>query len=144
LFPILARFGIEVESADLLDPDVGARVLGPAGTDVAQVWIETPSKPLLKITDLPALYRLTHERGALVVVDNTLASPALQQPLRWAAVSLDGVQSLIECPASMTHAAVSVETRRRRGIADNLVRVSIGIEDPDDLVVDLTDAMRAD
>jgi cystathionine gamma-synthase len=45
------------------------------------VWVETPSNPLLHITDVAGLVRLGHDAGALVVVDNTFASPALQQPL---------------------------------------------------------------
>jgi cystathionine gamma-synthase len=46
------------------------------------VWIETPSNPLLSIVDIAALSRAAHARGALVVVDNTFATPYLQQPLR--------------------------------------------------------------
>ncbi|GGO67503.1 cystathionine gamma-synthase [Nonomuraea cavernae] len=45
------------------------------------VWVETPTNPLLGIADLTALARLAHENGALLVVDNTFASPYLQQPL---------------------------------------------------------------
>lgn len=45
------------------------------------LWIETPSNPLLRITDIGALARAAHRRGALVVVDNTFLSPLLQQPL---------------------------------------------------------------
>jgi cystathionine gamma-synthase len=45
------------------------------------VWIETPSNPLLRITDIAATARLAHAVGALVVVDNTFLSPALQQPI---------------------------------------------------------------
>lgn len=45
------------------------------------VWVETPSNPLLEIADLPALAELAHRYGALLVVDNTFASPAAQQPL---------------------------------------------------------------
>ncbi len=51
----------------------------------AMVWIETPSNPLLSIVDIGAVATFAHERGALVVVDNTFASPYLQQPLRWGA-----------------------------------------------------------
>ena len=51
----------------------------------ALVWIETPSNPLLRITDIEAVARLAHARGALVVVDNTFLSPAWQQPLRFGA-----------------------------------------------------------
>jgi len=45
------------------------------------VWIETPSNPLLRITDIAATSRLAHAAGALVIVDNTFLSPALQQPI---------------------------------------------------------------
>jgi cystathionine gamma-synthase len=49
------------------------------------VWIETPSNPLLSIVDIEAVATFAHDRGALVVVDNTFASPYLQQPLKWGA-----------------------------------------------------------
>ncbi len=45
------------------------------------LWLETPSNPLMKITDIAALAEIGHAAGALVVVDNTFASPYLQQPL---------------------------------------------------------------
>ncbi len=45
------------------------------------VWVETPSNPMLRITDIAGLARLGHAAGAIVVVDNTFASPALQRPL---------------------------------------------------------------
>ena len=77
-----------------------ARVYGPAGlqfsavdmTEAAAcstewrdntklVWIETPTNPLLRVIDIEAVAELAHERGAMVVVDNTFATPYLQQPL---------------------------------------------------------------
>ena len=57
------------------------------------------------------------------------------------AESLGGVESLIEHPAIMTHASVPPENRRQLGILDNLVRVSVGIEDIDDLIGDLKQAL---
>ncbi len=57
------------------------------------------------------------------------------------AVSLGGVESLIQHPASMTHAAVSREDRLAAGITDGLVRLSVGCEDADDLVADLRRAL---
>jgi cystathionine gamma-lyase len=268
LLSLVGRSGIDVEYADLSKAEVVAHVLDPKRADCSVVWVETPSNPLLKIVDLELVCGLAHAAGAIVVVDNTLASPALQQPLRWAdislysttksisghldalggavvyddpslhdrlvtyrdvagnvpgaldcylirrglktlalrtarqvetaaavaevlrahpdagavhfpgladhaghevacrqmsapgsvisfeylgdvdtllervcvfaaAVSLGGVQSLIEAPASMTHRGIA------GGIPDNLVRLSIGIEDPADLVKDLETAMRA-
>jgi cystathionine gamma-lyase len=57
------------------------------------------------------------------------------------AESLGGVESLIEHPAIMTHASVPVEERNKLGIADNFVRLSVGVEDVEDLKVDLSRAL---
>jgi cystathionine beta-lyase/cystathionine gamma-synthase len=239
------------------------------------VWIETPTNPLLQIVDIAALAQLAHQTGAMLAVDNTFASPYLQQPLRmgadlvvhsttkylgghsdvvggavigsravlervqfyqnaaggvpgpfdawltlrglktlairmdrhcanagrlaeWLAEqpgvdrvyypglkthpghdlartqmrgfggmisvrlagggaaarqlltrtrlfslaeSLGGVESLISQPATMTHASIPAEIRRARGIDDGLVRLSVGIEDFDDLRNDLRSAL---
>lgn len=57
------------------------------------------------------------------------------------AESLGGVESLIEHPALMTHGSVPVDVRAALGISDTLVRLSVGIEDPDDLIADLDAAL---
>jgi cystathionine gamma-synthase len=57
------------------------------------------------------------------------------------AESLGGVESLIAHPASMTHASMAPEARRTAGIADSLLRLSVGIEDGDDLLHDLDAAL---
>ena len=57
------------------------------------------------------------------------------------AVSLGGVETLIQHPASMTHASMGAEARRRANISDGLVRVSVGIENADDIIADLDQAM---
>jgi cystathionine gamma-lyase len=57
------------------------------------------------------------------------------------AESLGGVESLIELPAPMTHASVPLEARLAKGITDGLVRLSVGIEDPADLIADLEQAL---
>ncbi len=260
---------LQVRFADLTD----ARALAAGLADrPALVWIETPSNPLLRITDIRHVAQAAHAIGAEVVVDNTFLSPVLQQPLElgadlvvhsttkylnghsdvvggavvartperaqqlawWAnclgltgapfdswltlrglrtlgarmrahqenavriaellaahpavaalhypgltthpghalaarqqrgfgamlsfelrggepairalldglsyyslAESLGGVESLIAHPATMTHAAMTSEARRAAGIADGLLRLSIGIEDADDLTRDL-------
>ncbi|MDL4776690.1 MULTISPECIES: trans-sulfuration enzyme family protein [Thermomonosporaceae] len=271
LFSLLGRFGIAVDHVDLSDPDA---LDAAFGDDVAMVWAETPTNPLLKIADLAEVGRRARAHDALVLVDNTFAGPALQQPLRLGAditlysttksiaghsdvlggalvyddpdlhrafrfhrtatgnvpgpfdcflvhrglktlslrtarqtanaaaiaaalcasphvtavhypglaghpqhelaarqmsapgsivsfeyagdpeklmdraglfacaVSLGGVRSLIECPALMTHAPLPREDRLALGITDGLVRVSAGIEDPEDLVTDLVAALR--
>jgi len=58
------------------------------------------------------------------------------------AESLGGVESLIELPAAMTHSSVSKEFREKIGITDNLIRVSVGIENSDDLIHDLEQALN--
>jgi cystathionine gamma-lyase len=58
------------------------------------------------------------------------------------AESLGGVESLINHPAIMTHASVPEEIRARLGISDTLVRLSVGVEDVDDLIDDLDEALK--
>ncbi|PSL44113.1 cystathionine gamma-lyase [Saccharothrix carnea] len=272
LFELCRRRGVDVRQVDLSDVDAAAAALSG---EVDLVWVETPTNPLMKIADIAAISAAAHRAGAVVVVDNTFASPALQQPLAAGAdvslhsttkfiaghsdvlggalvlddpalhrrlvdhrtvvggvpgaldcylvhrglktlslrvarqvanaravvevltaspfvgavhypglpghpqfelaarqmsapgsmvgfeylgdvrellrrmelfapaVSLGGVRSLIEVPASMSHRPVPAEVRARAGIADNLVRLSFGIEDPVDLVEDLSAAMAA-
>ena len=56
------------------------------------------------------------------------------------AVSLGGVESLISHPASTTHSVISVEDREKAGITDSLMRISVGIEEAEDLINDLDQA----
>jgi len=73
-----APAGLDVALVDLTDLDA----VRDAWTDTTRmVWIETPTNPMLRIVDIEAVAALAHERGAVVVVDNTFATPALQQPL---------------------------------------------------------------
>lgn len=246
--------------------------------DTRMVWVETPTNPMLKLVDIEPVAARAHEHGALVVVDNTFASPWGQRPLelgadivvhsatkylnghsdvvggvvavrdaglaeqlaflqnsigaiagpfdsfltlrgvktlalrmerhnasalaiaRWLegrgdvgrviypgleshpqhelarrqmaggggivsfdiagglpaarrfmercrlfalAESLGGVESLVNHPAIMTHASVPAETRARLGIGDSLIRLSVGIEDCDDLIADLDQALAS-
>jgi cystathionine beta-lyase/cystathionine gamma-synthase len=74
---ILSRVGITFEFLDATDP---ARFAAAAGT-FDLLWIETPTNPLLKICDIRALAEVAHQRGALLVVDNTFLSPFFQRPL---------------------------------------------------------------
>ncbi len=263
------RGSLEVHFANLTDPTERRRALGRGPR---LVWVETPSNPLLRITDLRSVCREAKISGALVAADNTFLSPVLQRPLAlgcdlvahsttkyinghsdvvggaviastrkmhdelayWAnclgitgspfdsyltlrglrtlharmrlhqenaealvglldghpavkkvyypglashpghglaasqqegfgamlsfelaggessvrelldglrffslAESLGGVESLIAHPATMTHAAMEREARVKAGIGDDLLRISVGIEDPRDLVRDL-------
>ena len=59
------------------------------------------------------------------------------------AESLGGTESLVEHPAIMTHASLTEESREALGISDTLIRLSVGIEDADDLIEDLDQALKA-
>ena len=265
--------GIEFTYADTTDPELVAKALRP---ETQLLWIETPTNPMLTLSDIAALCEMAHERGAVVAVDNTFASPYFQNPLAlgadlvvhsttkymgghsdvvggavvtsnedfyegikfyqnaaggvpgpfdswivlrglktlavrmrqheenalavaqflqghtqvetvnypglpshpqhelakrqmsgfsgmisftlkggaeaaYAAVqktkvfsfaeSLGGVESLITHPATMTHAAIPREQREARGVTDGLMRLSVGIEDKEDLIADLDQAI---
>ena len=75
---VYQKYGIKVHYVDTTDPK---NVLEVLSSKTRFVWIETPTNPTLKITDIEAVSRFAHAAGALVVVDNTFASPALQRPL---------------------------------------------------------------
>lgn len=265
--------GLDFTFVDTTDPGSVEEVLRP---ETKMLWIETPTNPMLTLSDIALLSKMAHERGAIVAVDNTFASPYFQQPLSlgadivvhsttkymgghsdvvggtavtsdgdlhermafyqnaaggvpgpfdswivlrglktlavrmrqhevnalavakflqdhpqvetvnypglpthpqhdlakkqmggfsgmvsftlrggaeaaYAAVqktqvfhfaeSLGGVESLITHPATMTHAAIPKEQREARGVTDGLLRLSVGIEDAEDLVADLDQAI---
>ena len=79
LFNRVARpWGVEHSIAPIADVDAVRAAIRP---ETAMVWVETPTNPLLAIADIEALAAIAHEAGALLVVDNTFASPYLQSPL---------------------------------------------------------------
>ena len=69
--------GFTVLKADLSNLAAAKAAILGADTRVAMVWIETPTNPTLKLADIEAIAELAHEAGAIVVVDNTFATPAL-------------------------------------------------------------------
>jgi methionine-gamma-lyase len=270
-----SRFGVASTWVDSSDP---AKVAAAIRPETAMVYIESPANPTMKLTDIAACAEIAHAAGALLVVDNTFASPVLQQPLAlgadivvhsltkylnghtdvvggaivakkaehlarlkkvhyafggtmdphqawlvlrgiktlglrmeraqenslalarfleahpgvaWVlhpglpshpqhalalsqmagpgavfsfgvkggleagkvlidavrlatlAVSLGGVETLIEHPASMTHTSMPTKEREAAGISDDLVRIAVGCEDIRDLVADLEQALAA-
>ncbi|MEM1451713.1 MAG: cystathionine gamma-synthase [Planctomycetota bacterium] len=270
---VFERFGVEYTFVDTSDP---AKVREAMRPNTRYVYVETPSNPLLRLTDIAAMAEIAHAGGAQLVVDNTFATPYLQRPLEHGAdivlhslskylgghsdliggalvgrdeatreelaffqnavggclapmdaflvlrgtktlgvrmdrhcenaaavaeylsnhdaverviypglpdhpqlmiaqrqmakpggmlsfelnggveaanafasatrvftlaESLGGVESLVEVPPSMTHASIPPEVRRAAGLADGLVRLSVGIEHVDDLVADVERAL---
>src|SRR5947209_5871675 len=270
---ILANYGIEFTFVDTSDV---ANVEAALKENTRMVYVETPTNPVMTVTDLKAVSDIAHKHGARVVCDNTFLSPYLQRPLEFGvdivlhsttkylnghsdgvggivvlnneqdaewiafiqnsagailspfdswlvlrgtktlalrmeqhdrsgravaafleehpkvrkiyypgsrthkqhelaerqqrgfgsmvsfdvgsfaaartvlesvklctlAESLGGVETLICHPATMTHASVLPETRSRLGITDGLVRISVGIEDTDDIIADLDQALK--
>jgi len=272
---IYAKFGITVNYVDTTDV---ANVIDAITKKTKLVWLETPTNPTLKISDIEAIASIARQNGALLCVDNTFASPALQQPIKlgadivvhsatkylgghsdliagvvvcknkelgdkikfiqnasgailsphdsWLVIrgvetlylrvkehsrnalivaeylqnhpavdkvyypgltthhnhhiaakqqsgyggivsftlkhdteaaaksvvcgthlfklaeSLGGVKSLLCHPATMTHKSIPVEQRRAAGVSDSLIRLSVGLEDAEDLVHDLERALR--
>ena len=271
---VLNRFGVTFASVDASDLDAVESSMTP---QTRMVWLESPTNPLLRVADIDAVSEIAHSHGAKVCVDNTFATPYLQQPLHlgadvvvhsstkyigghsdvvggalmtsdeelekslrfhqnavgavpspfdcWLllrgiktlalrverqsanamtvaqalaqnpavkhvyypgldshphravaarqmrlfggmvsfevkdeaaalkvleglkvfalAESLGAVESLAEHPGRMTHASIPPEERERIGVRGGLIRLSIGVEDPEDLIVDLEDALRA-
>jgi cystathionine beta-lyase/cystathionine gamma-synthase len=254
-----AKFGIDFTFIDSSDPAAVEHAIRP---DTKLLWLETPSNPLLKVTDIAACTAIARRAGIRTVVDNTFATPVLQQPIAlgadivvhsttkyinghcdalggavitddeslfaelkffqnaigavpgpqdcflilrglktlplrmarhcenargvvdylnghpqilklhypgfgaivsfeidasvedtidfakrlrlWTlAESLGGVKSLFCHPPTMTHASVEPEVRRKVGIADGLIRLSVGLEDVRDLIDDLDQALEA-
>lgn len=75
---VLARWGLDYTPVAMHDNAAVAAAIRPNTT---VVWVETPTNPLLNVADIAALASISHRAGAKLVVDNTFASPYLQQPL---------------------------------------------------------------
>lgn len=75
---VLSAYGIGCSFIDMTDVAVVRAAMNP---QVKLIWIETPSNPMLNVSDIGALCALAHHHGALVCCDNTFATPVLQKPL---------------------------------------------------------------
>jgi len=76
---VLGRWGVDHTPVDISDAGAVAAAVRPGRTKL--VWAETPTNPLLTVGDISALAEVAHDAGALLAVDNTFATPYLQQPL---------------------------------------------------------------
>ncbi|HKI04837.1 MAG TPA: PLP-dependent aspartate aminotransferase family protein [Thermoanaerobaculia bacterium] len=91
---VLSRFGVESDFVDMTDP---ARLEEAFKKPTKLVFLETPANPTVKLTDIALVVRHAHAAGAVVVVDNTLQTPALQFPLNLGAdISLHSTTKFIE------------------------------------------------
>jgi cystathionine gamma-synthase len=102
--------GIPHAFVDILDP---AAVLDAVGKG-ALLWLESPTNPLLEVADLPTLIEGAHARGAIVAVDNTFATPLLQQPLALGAdFSIHSVSKYISGHSDVTLGVTIVSDPQR-------------------------------
>ncbi|TPW73438.1 cystathionine gamma-synthase [Schumannella sp. 10F1B-5-1] len=76
---VFVPWGVHLDTVEMGDLDAVRAAVKPGETRV--LWVETPSNPLMKVTDIAGLAQIGRDAGAIVVVDNTFASPYLQQPL---------------------------------------------------------------
>src|SRR5437660_2446492 len=75
---VLKRYGLTFSAVDASDLDAVEKSVTP---QTKMVWLESPTNPLLRVVDIDAVSEVAHSHGALVCVDNTFATPYLQQPL---------------------------------------------------------------
>lgn len=75
----MGKFGVETSYVSLTDYEGWEQAIRP---ETKLLFLETPSNPLVEVADIPRLAELAHSRGCLLVVDNCLCTPALQQPLK--------------------------------------------------------------
>ncbi len=75
---VFARWGLQVTFTDVTDPERVRRAIQP---NTRLIWVETPSNPMLKVTDIRRIAEIAHDADALCVCDNTWATPMLQQPI---------------------------------------------------------------
>lgn len=115
---LTARSGLEVVTVDIADTDaVLAAVRGVDGAQrpASMLWVESPTNPMLEVADVPALVAGAHEAGALVVVDNTFATPLGQQPLVLGAdVVVHSVTKYLAGHSDVVLGAVVTSDRRLR------------------------------
>ncbi len=107
--------GLTFDYVDLSD---SAAAEAAISDDTAMVWIETPTNPLLKLVDLEAIAALAKKSGALVVVDNTFATPYLQRPLEMGAdIVMHSATKFINGHSDMVGGIVAVQDD---GLAEQL------------------------
>ncbi|MDJ0708943.1 MAG: PLP-dependent aspartate aminotransferase family protein [Woeseiaceae bacterium] len=107
--------GLNFEFVDLSNNDAAEKAISG---DTAMVWIETPTNPLLKLVDLEATVAVARQSGAIVVVDNTFATPYLQRPLELGAdIVMHSATKFINGHSDMVGGIVAV---RDAGLAEQL------------------------
>src|SRR5439155_1298653 len=162
---VCPRLGIEVSLVDAVDADAMAAAVQPGRTRL--VFVETPANPVFQLVDLDVIGGI---EGPFTVCDSTFAGPMVQRPIEHGgtmlsfdlaggvdagrrfveacriarlATSVGGPETLVVHPATTTAAALPPDEREAMGIGDGLIRLSVGLEHPDDVVADRRQALDA-
>ena len=124
----LSRYGVEttfVDSSDLVNVE---KALRPA---TKMIFVETPMNPSMKITDLAGAAAIAKKHGALLVVDNTFASPYLQRPIELGAdIVIDSLTKFLNGHADVIGGMVVAKTEEHFNRVRNIVRLFGGTMDP--------------
>jgi cystathionine gamma-synthase len=108
---------LRIDEVDFSDPDRARRAL--SGAKVNLIWLETPSNPLLRVTDLATVVAKAKVAGAIVAVDNTMATPILQRPFEFGAdIVVHSTSKYIGGHSDMLGGIVV--TREKGALADRL------------------------
>lgn len=143
---VLKRFGLEFTVVDMQDL---AAVENAIQDNTVAIYFETPTNPLLQIADIAAITKIAKKQmdhfGAMISFElqEGLDTKKFVESLKVISLaeSLGGIESLIEVPSVMTHGSIPREIRLENGIKDELIRLSVGIEDEEDLINDLKQAL---
>src|SRR5256885_2139875 len=155
---MLPRYGVEVSTVPAGDYEALEDAIKPTTRVLVS---ESPTNPYNRILDLERFAAIGRKHRVKTIIDATFATPYNARPLEWgvdlvmhsatkylgghndllAGAGLRGVESLIEQPAIMSFYELTTEERLEIGIKDNLIRYAVGIEDADDLVADLAQAL---
>jgi cystathionine gamma-lyase len=103
---VFANYGISFSKVDARDPDSLARAVRPS---TRMVWMESPTNPLMVVLDIRAVAKIAREKGLILTVDNTFASPYLQNPLKLGAtIVLHSTTKYISGHSDMVGGALAV------------------------------------
>lgn len=127
---VLTRFGIEHTFVDMTDLDAVEKAIRP---NTKVFYVETPSNPLLKVTDIKAVSELAKKHNALTFVDNTFLTPALQKPLNLGAdIVLHSATKFLSGHSDVVAGLAVVkdpELGNRLGYLQNAFGAVIGVQD---------------
>lgn len=145
---IMSKFGIDFT---FIRMDYRKKLEDAIRPNTKMVWVETPSNPLLNITDLEMVTGVAKPRGILTVVDNTFSSPYFLRPIDFGAVIvvhsttkyLNGHCDVVGGAVVTTTDRLAEEAKRSAGIDGDVIRLSIGLEDAEDIVEDLDKGLKA-